>query len=113
MYKALLSIIALFLAGQATMGQVLMPEGSFNKDSLKIGENLEYTLSIKYPKNSDVVFPDSLFDFAPFEFTSKVSFPTRSDSIFSFDSAIYSLTTFEIDSLQILRLPYTHIKIRR
>jgi hypothetical protein len=103
--KILIPIFTLFLVGQAALGQVLVPEGSFDKDSLKIGENLEYSLSIKYPKNIDVVFPDSLFDFAPFEFTSKLSFPTRSDSIFSFDSAVYSLTTFEIDSIQILSLP--------
>lgn len=105
MYKVHLSIFALLLSIQVSIGQVLAPEGSFNKDSLKIGEDLEYTLSIKYPKNIDVVFPDSLFDFAPFEFTEKTSFPTRSDSIFSIDSAIYSLTTFEIDSIQVLSLP--------
>ena len=87
------------------MGQVLTTNAEFAKDSLKLGEPIDYSLSIRYPKSIDVVFPDSLYSYAPFEFLDKISFPTRSDSLFSFDSAVYTLTTFEIDSIQILELP--------
>ena len=105
MLRRLLTTAIFILAGQVATSQVLTPEASFNKDSLKIGENIQYSLSIRYPKNVDVVFPDSLYDFTPFEFTGKEYYPTRSDSLFSFDSAVYTFTTFEIDSIQILKLP--------
>ena len=86
-------------------GQIVQPESSFNKDSVKIGEEVVYSRSIRYLSTKDVVFPDSLFNFAPFELYKKVSFPTRSDSIFSLDSAVYHLSTFELDTVQLLNLP--------
>jgi len=97
--------LLLLLAGQASFGQVLSPSGSFTKDSLKIGEEVDYSLSIRYPRNIDVVFPDSTYSFLPFEFISKTSFPTKSDSLYSFDSAVYTFATFEVDSLQLMNLP--------
>jgi len=83
----------------------VIPEGSFSKDSLKIGEEVTYSLSITYPKDIDIVFPDSTYSFLPFELINKSSYPTRSDSLYSFDSAVYTLTTFELDSIQSLNLP--------
>ena len=64
-----------------------------------------YSLSIRYLNTKDVVFPDSLYNFAPFELYKKVSFSTKSDSIFSLDSAVYYLATFELDTVQRLNLP--------
>jgi hypothetical protein len=82
-----------------------MPHGYFHKDSVKIGEELPYSLSIKYPKNNDVAFPDSLFDFSPFELEKREYFTTKSDSLVSLDSVVYYFTTFEIDTVQYLALP--------
>ena len=82
-----------------------MPHGYFHKDSVKIGEELPYSLSIKYPKNNDVAFPDSLFDFSPFELEKREYFTTKSDSLASLDSVVYYFTTFEIDTVQYLALP--------
>lgn len=81
------------------------PVGKFLKDSAKIGEEIYYSLSISYDKNLDVVFPDSLYNFKPFELNKKDYFFTRSDSTTSFDSAVYNLSTFEIDTIQSLALP--------
>lgn len=64
-----------------------------------------YTLSARYPQDMDIVFPDSTYNFAPFEFERKEFFPTQTDSLYSYDSAVYYLTTFEIDSIQYLQLP--------
>ncbi len=86
-------------------GQIVQPKSSFNKDSIKIGEEVVYSLSIRYLNTKDVVFPDSLYNFTPFELNKKVSFVTKSDSIFSLDSAVYHLTTFELDTVQRLNLP--------
>lgn len=64
-----------------------------------------YSLSIEYPRGSNLIFPDSLYDFSPFEYISKTAFFTKSDSIKSFDSVVYYLSTFEIDPIQKLALP--------
>lgn len=81
------------------------PNGYFLKDSVKIGEPVPYSLSYKDKKNRPVIFPDSLFSFAPFELIDKAYFDTRSDSVNSIDSAVYYLATFEIDTVQSLSIP--------
>ncbi len=85
--------------------QELKPIGFFLKDSVKIGESVPFTLSYKDRKNRPVIFPDSLYDFSPFELLRKEYFDTQSDSINSIDSAVYHLATFEIDTVQRLSLP--------
>ncbi|HWA35411.1 MAG TPA: hypothetical protein VG737_14825, partial [Cyclobacteriaceae bacterium] len=64
-----------------------------------------YILTARYPKSKQVLFPDSLFSFAPFEMSRKNFFPTVTNGNTSYDSTVYMLTTFEIDSIQQLRLP--------
>jgi len=86
-------------------GQEIVPHGYFHKDSVKIGEALPYSLWVRYPKNNDVAFPDSLFDFSPFELEKRHYFTTKSDSLISLDSVVYYFTTFEIDTVQYLTLP--------
>jgi len=81
------------------------PRGYFLKDSVKIGETVPFIFSYSDRKNRPVIFPDSLFNFAPFELVDKAYFDTKSDSIVSIDSAVYYLSTFEIDSVQYLSLP--------
>ncbi len=79
--------------------------GAFDRDTVKIGEETFFTLSARYPKQLNVIFPDSSYNYGSFEFISKKYFPTRTDSTISFDSVIYSLATFEIDTVQYLQLP--------
>lgn len=79
--------------------------GHFLADSVQIGEPILFSLSLKYPKDLEAVFPDSLHNYSPFELNSKRYFQTVSDSVFSTDSALYELTTFEIDTVQHLSLP--------
>ncbi len=106
MYKKSLQIfLGLLLVPAALSAQDVSPQGSFGEDSVKIGVSIPYSLSIRYSSRMDVVFPDSLYDYSPFELESKQYFPTKSDSSYSYDSAIYHLSTFEIDTIQYLRLP--------
>jgi type II secretory pathway pseudopilin PulG len=99
-------LAALLLTGiQAGTAQETKPIGFFLKDSVKIGEPVPYVFSYKDKKNRTVIFPDSLFDFTPFELISKEYFNTRSDTTNSIDSAVYYLSTFEIDTVQRLALP--------
>lgn len=82
-----------------------VPVGSFRKDSVKIGEIISYSLSYRYPSAMEIIFPDSVADFASFEFVEKVYYPTRSDTGFSLDSAVYLLRTFNVQQVQRLALP--------
>ncbi|MGM0581937.1 MAG: hypothetical protein ACQETL_14730 [Bacteroidota bacterium] len=86
-------------------GQQIEPKGKFLQDSMAIGEPVKYSLSIRYPADFQILMPDSLYDYAPFEYTRKQFFPTKSDSTQSFDSVVYTLTSFEIDKIQKLKLP--------
>lgn len=100
-----LAVCWLMLCPLALRGQEIKPKAHFQKDSLKIGEVVPYTFSYTDRKNRPVVFPDSLYDFSPFELVSKAYYDTQSDSLHSVDSAVYYLTTFEIDKVQKLSLP--------
>ncbi len=93
-----------------TLAQRILPQGKFLEREAKIGEEIPYVLTVKYPKNLTILFPDSTYNFSPFEFNSRTYFKTHSDSVNSIDSAIYFLTTFEIDSVQHLGLPVFVIK---
>lgn len=85
------------------------PEGRFLSDSVMIGTPVEYSLSMKYPLDWQVIFPDSNFDYQPFEVIDIQYFETRSDSVFSFDSAVYTFLSFSIDPVQELSVPVTII----
>jgi hypothetical protein len=102
--RKILSIL-LFLISISGIAQDIIPMGMFHKDSVKIGEELPYSLWVRYPKDKDVVFPDSLFDFSPFELDKREYFTTKSDSLESLDSVVYYLSTFEIDTVQSIVLP--------
>ena len=94
------------LAGSVQLhAQETKPVGFFLRDSLKIGEPVPFVFSYRDKKNREVIFPDSLYNFAPFELVRKEYFNTRSNETNSIDSAVYYLTTFEIDTVQRLSLP--------
>lgn len=100
--------LILFILGLpllSTFGQEVKPYGYFLSDSIKIGELVPYSLSFKDKRSRAIIFPDSTFDFSPFELFDKAYFDTQSDTINSIDSAVYYLATFEIDTVQKLSLP--------
>ncbi len=95
----------LWFVSTNSISQDVKPKGAFLVDSAKIGEQIPYSLSIRYPKQMEFLFPDSNYNFFPFEFISKDFFITHTDSLGSVDSAIYYLATFEIEPVQKLFLP--------
>lgn len=101
-------LLMIFLAASfAAEAQQLKVEvtGGFLYDSMKIGEETRFYLTARYPSNLNMLFPDSTFNFAPFEYSRKQYFPTTTSGGYSRDSAIYYLTTFEVDRIQTLKLP--------
>src|SRR6187551_1589180 len=79
--------------------------GGFFLDSLSVGDETGFFLSATYPRNVNVIFPDSTFDYQPFEFNRKRYFPTQTTNGKSYDSVIYYLSTFEVDRILQLSLP--------
>ncbi len=77
----------------------------FLTDSIKIGEQTGFYLAAHYPEKLTILFPDSAYNFAPFEYQRKKYFATKTEGGVSTDSAVYFLTTFEVDRLQNLQLP--------
>lgn len=97
--------ILFFGCAWVVQAQQMTVTGKFKTDSVKLGEPIEYYLTAKYPSQWQVLFPDSTFSFAPFDYQKKRYFPTRTINNQSTDSVVYVLATYEIDSLQTLKLP--------
>lgn len=87
------------------VAQEIKVTSGFVKDSVAIGEPVSYFLTARYPESVMALFPDSTYKFAPFEFSRKEFFPTKTTHGISYDSAVYTLSTFEIDPTQYLSLP--------
>ena len=93
------------LSPSLSHGQEIRVKGKFGEDSVKIGKPIEFYLSARYPEKLNILFPDSTFSYAPFELQRKIYFPTKTKNGISKDSVIYILTTYEVDSIQALKLP--------
>jgi hypothetical protein len=85
--------------------QEIKVNGAFLSDSLKVGEKTAFYLAAHYPSSQTVIFPDSTFRYFPFEWSDKKYFPTKSKNGTSIDSAVYYLTSFEVNRVQYLNLP--------
>jgi len=101
----LLFIALLSAAGHSARAQDVRVEGYFRADSAALGEVIPYVLTAFYTGDVQLLFPDSTYAFAPFESTGKRYFPTRTIGDIHRDSVVYYLATFELDSIQTLKLP--------
>jgi hypothetical protein len=97
--------LGLFIGMVSVHAQEVRVQAGFLTDSLAIGDVGGYYLTARYPSDLNILFPDSTFNFAPFEYVRKVYFPTKTANGKSYDSTIYYLSTFEIEKLQTLSLP--------
>lgn len=105
MFSRILILSICLLVSFLSSAQEVRVRGYFSADSIQIGKPISYYLSARYPQKKTILFPDSSYSFAPFEFQKKSYVPTVTQDGISYDSVIYTLTTFEIDSLQLLSLP--------
>lgn len=81
------------------------PVGRFLTDSVQIGKPIEYALSFRHLPNQEVFFPDTTYNYYPFELKRRDFFPTNTENGISVDSVIYTLETFDINKIQGLALP--------
>ncbi|HEY0744972.1 MAG TPA: hypothetical protein VGD40_26085 [Chryseosolibacter sp.] len=98
-------LISLLTCALSSRAQTIEVRGGFLADSIKIGETTAYYLSAHYGDSLNILFPDSTFQFSTFEFDRKAYFATETRDNVSVDSAVYYLSTFEVDRTQTLKLP--------
>jgi hypothetical protein len=105
--KVFLLIVLLLCVGgfRRAHAQDVLIRGGFIEDSLRIGDKARMFLVAEYPSKLNILFPDSIHNFAPFEFERRIYFPTKTSNGTSYDSVVYYLSTFEVDRYQFLRLP--------
>ncbi|QSE99090.1 hypothetical protein [Fulvivirga lutea] len=99
-FGSILHFIALF-----SFAQDVQVKGYFLEDSIKIGEPSPYVLTARYPSSIDLIFPDSLYNYNPYELGEKWFAATKTIDEQSYDSALYYILSFEVDSVQYLQLP--------
>jgi hypothetical protein len=91
--------------GILVLGLMIMSAHAQTKTVQVRGKPFPYSLTAKYPSDKKILYPDSTFQFTPFEYVAKQYFPTETRNGISRDSAVYYLSSFEIDSVQRLALP--------
>lgn len=103
----LCAVVVLLLSTWCVQAQStsITVRGKILTDSIKIGKPFPYSLAVSYPTENRILFPDSTFQFTPFEYSDKQYFPTVTTNGISYDSAVYYLESYEIDSMQSLALP--------
>ena len=106
--KYLIINTLLLLIAQKTIAQIpswTPPKGKFLSDSVKVGLPVKYALSYRHKATADVFFPDSSYNFTPFELVKREYFNTVTDQNGSLDSVVYTLISFEVTPVQELSLP--------
>ena len=78
--------------------------GYFIKENKTIGDTIYFISTINYPKNIEIIQPDSSNDYKTFEYIDKLIFPSLKIEDRVLDSTIYLLRTFNTDTIQSLKL---------
>ncbi len=102
--------IVAFLLSIGGFSQQITVKGGFVQDSVRIGQDVQYWLTASYPEAIDLILPDTLYSFSPWEYSDKTYFPSELKNGLVFDSAIYTLQSYEIEPVQYLSLPAFIVK---
>ncbi|MCE7068700.1 MULTISPECIES: hypothetical protein [Dyadobacter] len=109
MVRSVIASFTLFLLlnllPTAGFGQKIKPLGLFLNDSIEVGKPVYFSLSVRHDPKTEIFFPDTLYDFSPFEIISKRAFTSSTDDRGSLDSAVYQLISFDVARSQSLKMP--------
>ncbi|WP_082489045.1 hypothetical protein [Dyadobacter sp. Leaf189] len=97
-------LLILFLYANAS-AQKIKPSGVFLTDSIEVGKPVYFALSVRHKPGTEIFFPDSSYNFSPFEIISKKIFVSNTDEKGTLDSSVYQLISFDVTPKQTLRLP--------
>ena len=101
----ILALAFIFVFTGFSIAQEVEVNGYFTQDSAKLGERVGFVLKARYPEGSQLVFPDSTFDYSPFVLLEKKTFISHTESGYTQDSAVYYLSNFSLDPSVYLTLP--------
>jgi hypothetical protein len=104
-YRLILYSAFYILSSFQSNAQEIKVKAKFEGDSVKIGTPLAFHLSAHHPAKLNILFPDSSFAYGSFEFQRKIYYPTKTENGISKDSVTYIFTSYEVDSIQTLKLP--------
>lgn len=104
MAKKLFFIVIVFLPG-FIFAQGVNVEGYFMADSAKLGERIGYVLKATYPRDKQLIFPDSSFNYEPFVLLEKKNYVSSTIDSVTTDSTVYFVSNFALDSTVYLTLP--------
>lgn len=107
--KAFIFSNLLFIITFSLQAQQLKVEGYFLQDSAKLGERVGYVLKATYPSETNIVFPDSTFEYRDFSFLEKQTFTSYTPDSSTIDSAVYYLSNFSLDPVKTYALPVFEI----
>jgi len=100
-------LLQILLCTHQTFGQQIKPKGVFLTDSIEVGRPFFYSLTYRHAPGKEVFFPDTSFNFLPFEIISKRNFTSNTDEkeTVTLDSAVYQFVTFDVSPFQVLSVP--------
>lgn len=100
-----LKLLFFLLTPLLVNAQQITVDGYFMQDSAKVGERVGYVLKATYPESTQLIFPDSTFDFSPLVLLEKKTFISHTQDSITQDSTIYYLSNFSLDPSSFLTLP--------
>lgn len=95
-------------ASQSVFGQaagVSLPQGHFLDDTIAVGKPFRFAFTFRHNPGQQVFFPDSSYNYAPFEWVGQDYFTTRTDSLGSLDSTVYRLVCFDFPTQPRYQMP--------
>ena len=99
--------ILLFFLGLSfsSLAQSVEINGYFTQDSARLGERVGFVLKARYPETTQLVFPDSTFDFSPLILLEKKTYISHTSEGVTVDSAVYYVSNFSLEPSVYLSLP--------
>jgi hypothetical protein len=98
-------ILIAWLLPLSTFAQQVEVNAYFLQDSARLGERVGYVLKVKHPEASQLIFPDSTYDFSPFVLLEKQTFISSTREGSTLDSSVYYLSNFSLEPRAYLTLP--------
>lgn len=98
-------VILVFCCLMLNSAHAQKPIGRFLTDSVELGRPFYYALSYYHSPEDEVFFPDTTYNFYPFEMVRRNYFTTVTTNKRSLDSVLYTLVTFDISKTQKFNLP--------
>lgn len=102
-FHCFLVLLFVILSGAVSRGQ--SPDGKFLQDTIEIGKPFYYSFSYLHSPDTEVFFPDTTFNFFPFEVIGQEYFTTQTTEKGSLDSTVYKLIAFNVQKKQVFSLP--------